>query len=254
MKYLRNKLKPLSIRMSIISPRVRVLLLFFVVLPAMAISGAGVINKLILAPYLSDQAKASGTSTATPSGKLYNFYLLQAGVFSSESNAKAMAAQIKATGFKSCSIKDGEVYRVVAGGASEKSTLQQYSTSLQQSGYITLCKIFEINEEVLAGSPVGTKEYISAAGDLINAMLEYSSLTQKIDSAKIKTLEDHASSVRKQFDSIKDGAGLRTQEFNISIQEGLKEYLEQGNSLDKCTEIVWECIVSYGRMIEEVKN
>jgi hypothetical protein len=244
MKYIRHKI---NIR---VSPKVRVMLLFFVVLPAMAILGAGIINKLIVAPYLSEQAKASETSMTASSGRIYSFYLLQAGVFSNGDNAQTMASQIRAAGFKACSIKDGEVYRVVAGAAADKSSLQQYSTSLQQAGYITLCKSFETNEASLVNSPMGTKEYISAAGELINAMLEYTSSTQKLDSVKIETLEGYASAVRKQYDSIKDKAG----EFNVSLLEDLEEYIRQADNLDKRTEITWECIASYGRMAEGINK
>jgi len=249
MKYIRHKINLRSI-----SPRVRVMLLFFVVLPAMAILGAGIINKLIVVPYLSEQVKASEADVAVASGRIYNFYLLQAGVFSNGDNAQSMASQIKDAGFKACSIKDGDIYRVVAGAGVEKAMLQQYSTSLQQAGYITLCKSFETNETSLEICPEGTKEYVSAAGELINAMLEDISSSQELDSAKIKKLEGYASVVRKQYEIIKDTFGDKTGEFNTYLLEALEEYIKQADNVDRRTEITWGCITSYGRMIEEINK
>lgn len=249
MKYLRH-----NINLRSVSPKMRVMLLFFVVLPAMAILGAGIINKLILVPYLGEQAKASEAEVTVLSGKIYNYYLLQAGVFSSGDNAESMASQITSAGVKACSIKDGDVYRVVAGVGTEKSALQQYSTSLQQAGYITLCKSFETSETSLEGSPEGTKEYISAAGELINAMLEFASSSQKLDSVKIKKLENYASAVRKQYDIIKDTAGDKTRELNEYLLDSIAEYISLADNEDRRTEITWECIASYGRMVEEINK
>lgn len=253
MKYIRRK-----INLCRISPKMRVMLLFFVALPVMAISGAGIISKLILVPYLSsEQAKASEANMAVESassGEIYSFYLLQAGVFSSSDNANTMTSQITSAGFKAFSIKDGDVYRVVAGAGTEKSVLQQYSTSLQQAGYITLCKSFETSEAYLAGCPQGTKEYISSAGELINAMLESASSQEKLDNASLKKLEGYASAVKKQYESIKDKAGDKTREFNTYLSDSLEEYIKQAENIDKRTEITWGCIASYGRMVEEINN
>lgn len=249
MKYIRHR-----INLRNVSPKMRVILLFFVVLPVMAILGAGIINKLILVPYLGEQVKASEAEVTVLSGKVYNFYLLQAGVFSSGDNAESMASQIKSAGFKACSIKDGDVYRVVAGADTEKSTLQQYSTSLQQAGYITLCKSFETSDTYLEGSPEGTKEYISAAGELVNEMLELTSSSQELDGAKIKKLEDYASAVRKQYDIIKDTAGDKTRELNEYLLDAVDEYINQVDNTERRTEITWGCIARYGRMVEEINK
>lgn len=249
MKYIRH-----NINLRSVSPKMRVMLLFFVVLPALAILGAGIINKLILVPYLSEQAKASEADVTVSSGRIYNFYLLQAGVFSSGDNAQSVASQITSAGFKACSIKDGDIYRVVAGAGTDKFELQQYSTSLQEAGYITLCKSFEVGEAFLAGCPEGTKEYISAAGELMNAMLSFASSTQEMDSIKIKKLEGYASAVRKQYDIIKDEAGNKTEELNVYLIDALDEYIKQTDNVDKRIEITWGCIARYGRMVEEINK
>lgn len=249
MKYIEHKINLRSI-----SPRVRVILLFFVVLPAMAILGAGIINKLIVVPYLSEQVKAREADVSVASGRIYNFYLLQAGVFSNGDNAQSMASQITDAGFKACSIKDGDIYRVVAGAGAEKDTLQQYSTSLQQAGYITLCKAFETDETSLALCPGGTKEYVSAAGELVNSMLEGISSPQDLDSAKIKKLEGYASIVRNQYEIIKDTSGDKIGEFNIYLLNALEEYIKQADNIDRRTEITWGCIAVYGRMVEEINK
>ncbi len=255
MKYFRlNKLRMCNINIHNISPKLRVVLLFFVVLPAMAILGAGIINKLIVVPYLSEQARASATDVVIPSGKAYSFYLLQAGVFSNKDNAEMLASQITSAGFKAISIKDGEVYRVVAAATDEKNSLEEYDTKLKQSGYITLCKAFEADETSLSGMSKEEREYITAAGELINTMLEYSSNGQKLDKHNIELLEAYTSAVRKQYDIIKNKAGEKAEAFNSFLLESSEEYPKQGDNMDKQVKLAWECIVGYGNMVEEMKK
>lgn len=244
MKYLKFRL---SLRT--ISTRARWMLLFFVALPIMAILGAGIINKLLVIPYLSEQAMASETAIAAPSGKLYSFYMLQAGVFASEDNARSMAQKLNASGFKAFSIKDGEVYRVVTGVSSDKSGLENYSTSLNKAGYITLCKGFEANDACLGSSPEDIKKYIEAAGELINAMLEYAQEGKKLDSRGVEAVEGYAASVGEQYKCMDKASMDKLSSYNSLLLMIAEEYTGQAENLDKRMAAAYQCVAGYGSLI-----
>ncbi|HBG39644.1 MAG TPA: hypothetical protein DDW58_10510, partial [Clostridiaceae bacterium] len=140
---------------------------FFILLPLLAIIiGAG-ISKKIITPWIKNNT--GGVSQPNIKYDGTNFYVVQAGVFTNENNARLLSGSINENGFKSIVICDKSLYRIIINIFSEKSKSEETRNNLKALGYDCIINEVDINSLYFQNfDKKHMNQYINLISSIIN--------------------------------------------------------------------------------------
>jgi len=198
---------------------------FFILLPLLAIIiGAG-ISKKIITPWI----KNSTGEVSQPNIKydVTNFYIVQAGVFTNENNAKLLSESINENGFKSIVICDKGLYRIIINIFTEKSKPEEIRNNLKALGYDCIINEVDINSLYFQNfDKKHMKQYINLISSIINLQVNIWE-GQKANSELISEYKKNMNSImalsgNTKDDSVKKFLDISNKYFN-EIKEGKYE-------------------------------
>jgi hypothetical protein len=119
-----------------------------IVIPAAAIISGYLISRLILIPYVFKPKEID--KEGIPSAKSYvykstgvrKFFIIQAGIFSSESNAQVLAEKIRALNMPVYINPEGQYFRVIVYAGMSSGRAEDLSKAYEQKGYKCIRKEF----------------------------------------------------------------------------------------------------------------
>ena len=111
------------------------LLAFFILVPLLAISFGKIAAAYFIVPYI--QQKTQTTQYTANIGTSYQseYFLLQAGVFTNNENAKILQKGINSINNGVCIINDKDSYRVIVDVSEDKRKIEELEKKLMDSGY-----------------------------------------------------------------------------------------------------------------------
>lgn len=198
---------------------------FFVLLPLLAIIIGACISKKIIAPWI----KNSDGEVSQPNIKYdaTSFYVVQAGVFINEDNAKLLSGSINENGFKSIVICDKSLYRIIINISPEKSKSEEIKNNLKALGYDCIINEVDINSLYFQNfDKKNMKQYINLISSIINLQVNIWE-GQKTNSELISEYKKDMDSIMALNDNIKDDSvksflNISNKYFN-EIKEGKYE-------------------------------
>lgn len=192
---------------------------FFILVPVIAIALGFAASRLFIIPSLN---KLNNTNTLPK--KTYTFepikakryFLFQAGIYSSENNARAAADRIKAGGAASYIRQDGQYFRVIIFISPDSSVIEDKRKEYISAGYDCLVKEIniggpEIPQELKSKNEIIlTNRIINYAGDEIdnfyNLSLSYQSkqIDNKALYGKISAFDSEMKKRMDDYKALKD--------------------------------------------------
>lgn len=198
---------------------------FFILLPLLAIIiGAG-ISKKIITPWIKNNT--GEVSQSNIKYDITNFYVVQAGVFTNENNAKSLSGLINENGFKSIVICDKSLYRIIINIFSEKSKSEETKNNLKALGYDCIINEVGMNSLYFQNfDKKDMKQYINLISSNINLQVNIWD-SQKANSELISEYKKNMDSImalngNTRDDSIKKFLDISNKYFN-EIKEGKYE-------------------------------
>lgn len=146
------------------------LLAFFILVPLLAISFGKIAAAYFIVPYI--QQKTQTTQYTANIGTSYQseYFLLQAGVFTNNENAKILQRGIDSIHNGVCIINDKDSYRVIVDVSEDKNKIEELEKKLMDSGYgcIKSSMLFKKNNDTADYEPANlTIDLLESEKELI---------------------------------------------------------------------------------------
>lgn len=233
----------------------KILLQFFIVMPALAIICGYLISNLIIIPSIGRTDKREGKSDEAAvfnAAKLEKLHFLQAGYFVTKEKAVNLVNGINGSGMKAFLGQNNGHYRVITAFSNSMEDVQKALSGLKDLGYNGIVNTMDIQKLNKSGSEdlKLIREYINIVGNLINSeqeLLNSSSNGFKGEEQLKVGLEQLNNSFNGLSNIvIPDGVKDELISLNSSFLENNNKFIENGKSgkMDECQQNIGNQIVS----------
>lgn len=256
MKYTR-----LEIYKGISNSKIKIILVFFILIPVIAVLAGSIISKIFITSKqtisLSQNMDEPSIAAIQSSSYNYKVFLLQAGAFMSQKNAEVLKEAIKRDDITPVVIEDDEIYRVIINLSDDKELIIEEKNKLQTLGYNCLINEFifvsidEPDNEVIEK----TNKYIKISADIIKLQLEINDSFFQKDTNRIEALKKYNVDLNNSY--------LKLEKINaVSILKAFKSNFEQfendyikgyeNGDLNKCRQTTGQQVLLLNNYYKEV--
>lgn len=196
------------------SKRIKILLMFLVVLPLVSAICGSIIAKKIIIPITNKNLEVENQElkAVAINNHIYNYYYIQTGVFTNEENAKMLKRELKRNKIDSAVAKDKDVYRVVV-SISYKDEFDDLKKRLKE------LKIDYIVKEIKISSIINNDQKLQAINKYIEQISDV--LCNQIDMYYSKDLEQDGLNLYNIKQTMKN---IEMNNIDKKIEEKFKAY------------------------------
>lgn len=258
MKYTR-----LEIPKSISNLKIRIIFVFFILIPLISVFAGKIITKLLIPTnQKQESAKSVDELSITVSQNLnynYEIYMLQAGAFMNKNNADVLKEALTTDDINPVIIRDDDIYRVIIYQSINREQLEEKRDKLESMGYNCLINEFKftnINGNGSEGTEKNNK-FINISALIIKLQLEINDLFNQRDDSKIEAIKKYFEEFTSSYAELKETeTAPELETFKSSFQQLYKDYIlgYENSDINKCQEVSGQQIILLNKYYEEVMN
>lgn len=216
------------------SSKIKIILMFVILLPFISIICGSIIAKYIIIPATNKNTvdKKVKVVSVIKNNHIYNYYYMQAGVFASEQNANVLKNMLKNNEINSAVVKDNDSYRVIIAISynDEFEDIKQKLKNIKLDYIVKEIKLYDIDDK--EQNLYEINKYIEKITDIINNQIDiYYGRKNEVDFNKSSEVNDMMEQISKSDIDKKILGNLKTnnsiiiksiENFKTCMQEDLK--------------------------------
>lgn len=204
---------------------------FLILMPIAAIICGKLLTKFLILPYFNN-TKTSKTTISYKNIEKFNFYILQAGIFSSKENASTLCSGIEGCGYNCAVVEDNNLYRVIVNISDNAKNAELIMDKLKKSGYSSIIKSYEISLiydnklEKMKSYTAAVSSMLAGQSEMLNSNMKLNENTKSIESS-INAVKEEYKNVDTDFNKDLD---TRFKTFNSIIMKNAENFIEDSKS------------------------